>query len=123
MPGVTLLLNDFEDLGMLVHAFHERVIVDFTEALSKGDLLLGREGLVAEKDHKVLEPGGLYLPERFIIQCFGWYRPPPDWCTTAAGRSGGVKLSSPVCLQESKIAMAELLMAITVCPVTPSFAA
>jgi hypothetical protein len=42
--------------------------VDFTEALSKGDLLLGREGLVAEKDHKVLEPGGLYLPERFIIQ-------------------------------------------------------
>src|SRR5215467_6655647 len=53
---------------MLVHAFHERVIVDFTEALSKGDLLLGREGLVAEKDHKVLEPGGLYLSERFIIQ-------------------------------------------------------
>ena len=53
---------------MLVHAFHERVIVDFTEALSKGDLLLGREGLVAEKDHKVLEPGGLYFPERFIIQ-------------------------------------------------------
>src|SRR5262249_29704160 len=66
--GVTLLLNDFEDLGMLVHAFHERVIVDFTEALSKGDLLLGREGLVAEKDHKMLEPGGLYFPERFIIQ-------------------------------------------------------
>src|SRR5262245_41459862 len=53
---------------MLVHAFHEWVIVDFTETLSKGDLLLGRDGLVAEKDHKVLEPGGLYLPERFIIQ-------------------------------------------------------
>ena len=53
---------------MLVHAFHERVIVDFTEALSKGDLLLGREGLVAEKNHKMLEPGGLYFPERFIIQ-------------------------------------------------------
>jgi hypothetical protein len=42
--------------------------VDFTEALSKGYLLLGREGLVAEKNYKVLEPGGLYLPERFIIQ-------------------------------------------------------
>src|SRR5262245_41406050 len=53
---------------MLVHSFHERVIVDFTEALSKGDLLLGREGLVAEKDHKMLEPGGLYFPERFIIE-------------------------------------------------------
>jgi len=53
---------------MLVHAFHERVIVDFAETLSKGDLLLGREGLVAEKDHKMLEPGGLYFPERFIIQ-------------------------------------------------------
>src|SRR5262249_43612542 len=66
--GVTLLFNDFEDLGMLVHAFHERVIVDFTEALSKGNLLLEREGLVSEKDHKVLEPGGLYLPERFIFQ-------------------------------------------------------
>src|SRR5215831_5851930 len=45
-----------------------RVIVDFAETLSKGDLLLGREGLVAEKDHKMLEPGGLYFPERFIIQ-------------------------------------------------------
>src|SRR5262249_16408613 len=66
--GITLLLNDFEDLGMLVHAFHERVVVDFAETLRKGDLLLGREGLVAEKDHKVLEPGGPYLPERFIIQ-------------------------------------------------------
>ena len=66
--GVTLLLDDFEDLGMLVHAFHERVMVDFAETPSKGDLLLGREGLVAEKDHKMLEPGGLYFPERFIIQ-------------------------------------------------------
>ena len=53
---------------MLVHAFHERVMVDFAETPSKGDLLLGREGLVAEKDHKMLEPGGLYFPERFIIQ-------------------------------------------------------
>src|SRR5262249_19231534 len=66
--GVTLLLNDFEDLGVLVHAFHERVIVDFAEALTKGDLLLGGEGLVPEKDHKMLEPGSLYFPERFIIQ-------------------------------------------------------
>ena len=39
---------------MLVHAFNERVIVDFAEKHSKGDLLLGREGLVAEKDHKML---------------------------------------------------------------------
>src|SRR5262245_44407645 len=53
---------------MLVHAFHERVMVDFAETPSKGDLLLGRGGLVAEKDHKMLEPGGLYFPERFIIQ-------------------------------------------------------
>jgi hypothetical protein len=66
--GVTLLLDDFEDLGMLVHAFHERVIMDLAETFRKGDLLLGREGLVAEKDHKMLEPGGLYFPERFIIQ-------------------------------------------------------
>src|SRR5262249_61762763 len=53
---------------MLVHAFHERVIVDFAKTLSKGDLPLGRGGLVAEKDHKMLEPCGLYFPERFIIQ-------------------------------------------------------
>ncbi len=53
---------------MLVHAFHERVIVDFAEALGEGDLLLGCQRLVAEKDHKMLEPSRLYFPERFIIQ-------------------------------------------------------
>jgi hypothetical protein len=43
-------------------------MVDFAKTPSKGDLLLGPEGLVAEKDHKMLEPRGLYFPERFIIQ-------------------------------------------------------
>ena len=33
-----------------------------------GEFFGRREGLVAEKDHKMLEPGGLYFPERFIIQ-------------------------------------------------------
>src|SRR5260370_41722211 len=66
--GVALLLDDFEDLGMLVHAFHERVIVDFAETLGKGDLLLVRDSLAAQKDHKMLEPGGLYFFERFIVQ-------------------------------------------------------
>ena len=67
-PAVALLLDDFEDLWTVVHALHERVVVDFSETPGKGDLLLGRDGLLAEKDHKMLEPGGLYFLERFIVQ-------------------------------------------------------
>ncbi len=53
---------------MLVHAFHEGMIVDFAETLGEGDLLLGRDVLVAEKDHEMLEPGRLYFRERLIVQ-------------------------------------------------------
>ena len=41
---------------------------DVPETLGKGDLLLGRDDLVAEEDDKMLEPGGLYFPECFIVQ-------------------------------------------------------
>ena len=64
---VTLFLDDFEDIGVVVHALHERVVVDFPETLGKGDLLLGRNGLAAEEDYKMLEPGGLYLLECLIV--------------------------------------------------------
>src|SRR5262245_54318786 len=97
---------------MLVHAFDERVVVHFAEPLSKSDLLIGGEELVEEKDHKMLEPGRIYFPERFIIQgtqvdigdfsaerscdrldsdppigCHGLAPFPPGYCKREANRS------------------------------------
>src|SRR5262249_55889099 len=66
--GVALFLDDLEDVGVLLHALHEGVMVDLAEPLGEGDLLLGRDGLLAEEDDEVLEPGGLDLLERRIVQ-------------------------------------------------------
>src|SRR5260370_10971922 len=65
--GVALFLDDFEDLGMFVHAFHEGVMVDLAETLGKDDLLLWRDVLPAEKHHQMLEPGGRYFLERPVV--------------------------------------------------------
>ena len=52
---------------MLVHPLHEGMMVDVAEALGEGDLLLGRDLLVAEEDDEMLEPGRLDLLERLVI--------------------------------------------------------
>ena len=66
--GVALLLDDLEDVGVLVHALHEGVMVDVAEALGEGELLLGRDRLLAEEDDEMLEPGRLDLLERRVVQ-------------------------------------------------------
>jgi hypothetical protein len=66
--GVALFLEDFENLRVLLHALHERMMVDFAEALGKGDLLPGRDFLVAEEDDQVLEPGGLDFVEGLVVE-------------------------------------------------------
>ena len=43
-------------------------MVDVAEALGEGELLLGRDRLLAEEDDEMLEPGRLDLLERRIVQ-------------------------------------------------------
>ena len=58
-------------------------MVDVAETLGEGELLLGRDGLVAKEDHEMLEPGGLDLLERFIVQ--GAEVDPADFSAESAG--------------------------------------
>jgi hypothetical protein len=67
-PGIAFLLDDLEDIRMLVHASHEGVMVDLAETPGECNLLLGRERLAAEEDHQMLEPGGFYFLESFIVK-------------------------------------------------------
>lgn len=51
------LLDDLEDLRVARHALHIGMDVERAPALAEGDVLVGREGLVAEEDDVVLEEG------------------------------------------------------------------
>jgi hypothetical protein len=103
------LLDDLEDIRMLVHASHEGVMVDLAETPGECDLLLGRERLAAEEDHQMLEPGGFYFLESFIVKeceidagdlgteraCDGLDFDPPIGCHGLAprARANGVTIS------------------------------
>jgi hypothetical protein len=52
-PRIAFLFDDLEDLGVLLHALHEGMKVDRTEALGEGDLLLRRDFLIAEEHDEV----------------------------------------------------------------------
>ena len=105
MPGlaegarIPLLLDDLEDIRILIHALDKGVVVDLAEPLGEGDLLLGRELLVAEEDDEMIEPGVIDLGERFIV----------DVCEIdaadqgAAGAGDGLNLDASIgCLDPSR---------------------
>jgi hypothetical protein len=52
---------------MIVEALHEGMVVDRTEALGERDLFRGRQRLVAEEHHEVLEPSGFDLGKRRLV--------------------------------------------------------
>src|SRR5438132_1713173 len=66
--GVAFLLEDFENLRVPLHPLHKGMMVDVAEALGEGDLLLGRDFLVAEEHDEVLEPGGLDFVEGLLVE-------------------------------------------------------
>jgi hypothetical protein len=52
---------------MIVEALHEGMVVDRTAALGERDLFRGRQRLVAEEHHEVLEPSGFDLGKRRLV--------------------------------------------------------
>ena len=53
---------------MVRHPFHERVQMALTPPAGEGQLLFGRERLVAEEDHQMLEQSGAHFSQHVIGQ-------------------------------------------------------
>jgi len=65
------LLPDFGDLRMAGHGLEEAVDVDLPEPLGEGDVLLGRQRLVAEEDDAVFVQRAAQFVDARLVERFG----------------------------------------------------
>src|SRR5262249_7539626 len=71
VDSFVLELHHRNDLRMLLESLHERILDDLAEASREREEPLGRERLIAEEKHEVLEPRASKQSHGLVVEVLG----------------------------------------------------